>query len=99
MAGGGHMTLPLVSHQDIDRRVVQDVLRHRWLDATVKSLEHEEPDVAMSPSDAADVGRCRRMCRASGAHDPAAARSPDRRRRTDGGSCVMERHRDHPDRA
>jgi hypothetical protein len=60
MAGGDHTALVLVSHQDIDRREVQDVLCHRWPDVVVKSLEHEEPAVAMSPSDAADLGRCRR---------------------------------------
>ena len=30
------------------------------LNAVVKELEQEEPTVAMSPGDAADLGRCRR---------------------------------------
>jgi hypothetical protein len=60
MAGGDHMALVLVSHQDIDRREVQDVLRHRWPEVVVKSLEREEPAVAMSPDEAADLGQCRR---------------------------------------
>ena len=37
-----------------------DVPHRRWPDAIVKSLEREEPIVAMSPGDAADLGRCRR---------------------------------------
>jgi hypothetical protein len=60
MAGGDTRALVLVSHQDIDRREVQDVLRRRWPNAVVKELEQEAPTVAMSPADAADLGRCRR---------------------------------------
>jgi hypothetical protein len=60
MAGGDHTALVLVPHQDIERREVQDVLRRRWPDVVVKSLEQEEPTVAMSPDDAAALGRrCR----------------------------------------
>ena len=60
MTGGDHMALVLVSHQDIDRREIQDVLRRRWPNAVVKSLEQEQPAVAMTAEDAADLGRCRR---------------------------------------
>jgi hypothetical protein len=40
------------------RREVVDIMRPP--DIMVKSLEREEPAVAMSPADAADLGRCRR---------------------------------------
>jgi hypothetical protein len=60
MAGGDHMAWVLVSHQDIDRREIENVLRHRWPDLVMKSLENEEPGVAMLPGDAAALGRCRR---------------------------------------
>ena len=60
MAGGDGMALVLVSHEGIDRQEVQDVLRRRWPDVVVKELEQEEPTVAMSPDDAADLGQCRR---------------------------------------
>ena len=49
-----------VTHEGIDQREVQDVLCARWPDVVVKSLEREEPAVAMSPEDAADLGRCHR---------------------------------------
>lgn len=60
MAGGDHTALILVSHDGVDQREVMDVLHRRWPDAIVKSLECEEPTVAMLPGDAADLGRCRR---------------------------------------
>jgi hypothetical protein len=60
MAGGDGMALVLVSHEGIDRHEVEDALRRRWTDVVVKGLEQEEPDVAMLPGDAADLGRCRR---------------------------------------
>jgi hypothetical protein len=60
MIGGDHTALVLVTHEGIYRREVQDVLRPRWPEIVVKSLEHEEPAVAMSPDDAADLGQCRR---------------------------------------
>ena len=37
MAGGDGMALVLVSHDGVDRREVQDVLRRRWPDVVVKS--------------------------------------------------------------
>jgi hypothetical protein len=52
MAGGDHVALVLVSHQDIDRREVENVLRRLY-------PQHEEPTVAMLAGDAADLGRCR----------------------------------------
>ena len=45
--GGDHMALVTITHEGIDRREVQDVLRYRRPDAVVKSLEHEEPTVAV----------------------------------------------------
>ena len=60
MVGGDYMALVLVSHQDIDRQEVRDVLCHRWPDMVVKELGHEEPTVAMTAEDAADLGKCRR---------------------------------------
>ena len=50
----------MVSHEGIDRCEVEDVLHRRWPDVVVKELEQEEPAVAMSPGDAADLGRHRR---------------------------------------
>jgi hypothetical protein len=60
LIGGDYTALVLVTHEGIDRRDVEDGLRCRWPDMLVKNLEHEEPAVAMSPADAADLGRCRR---------------------------------------
>ena len=60
MAGGDGTALMLVAHDGVDRHEVEDALRRRWPDAVVKELEQEEPTVAMLPSDAADLGRCRR---------------------------------------
>jgi hypothetical protein len=60
LADGDRTALLLVAHQGIDRREVQDVLRHRWPAVVVKTLEHEAPTVTMSAIDAADLGRCRR---------------------------------------
>ena len=50
----------LVSHEGIDRSEVQDVLQRRWPDVLVKKLGPEEPNCAMLPADAAELGRCRR---------------------------------------
>jgi hypothetical protein len=58
MAGGDVHRVDAGVRHDIDRREVQDVLRRRWPDVVVKELEQEEPTVAMSPGDAADLGRC-----------------------------------------
>ena len=60
MAGGDHTALVMISHDGVDRPEVLDVLRPRWPDIVVKDLETEEPTVAMSAHDAADLGRCRR---------------------------------------
>jgi hypothetical protein len=51
--------LVMVTH-GVDRSEVMDVLRRRWPDLVLKSLEQEEPAVAMTAEDAADLGRCRR---------------------------------------
>jgi hypothetical protein len=60
MAGGDGTALVLVSHDGVDRREVLDVLRRRWPDVVVKTLEQEQPAVAMLPGDATNLGRCRR---------------------------------------
>ena len=56
MAGGDGMALVLIVHEGMDRREVQDVLCHRWPDV----VEQEEPTVAMTAEDAADLGQRRR---------------------------------------
>ena len=53
-------TLVLISHEGVDRHEVEDVLRRRWPEVVVKSLEQEEPTVAMSSRDATDIGQRRR---------------------------------------
>ena len=58
--GGDHTALVLISHQGVDRREVLDVLRRRWPDVVLKDLEQEEPAWAMTPDDAAELGRRRR---------------------------------------
>ena len=60
LVGGDGLALVLVSHDGVDRREVEDVLRRRWPDIALKELEQEQPAVAMSPADAAYLGRCRR---------------------------------------
>jgi hypothetical protein len=54
------MALMLVIHEGINRREVEDALHRRWPDLVLKSPEQEEPTVAMSPIDAADLRQCRR---------------------------------------
>jgi hypothetical protein len=56
MAGGDGTTLVMITHQKIDQREVEDVLRRRWPDVVPKDLAQEEPAVAMSPSDDSVVG-------------------------------------------
>jgi hypothetical protein len=60
MAGGDHTALVMITHEGIDRHEVEAVLRRRWRNAVVKEFEQETPTVAMSPADAADLGRCHR---------------------------------------
>ena len=60
MGGGGGTALVMITHEGIDQRGVLDALRRQWPDVALKELEQEEPVVAMSPGDAADLGRCRR---------------------------------------
>jgi hypothetical protein len=60
VAGGDHRAIVLVSHEGIDRREVQDVLGRRWPEVVVKTLEQEQPVVAMTAENAVDLGRCRR---------------------------------------
>jgi hypothetical protein len=60
LMGGNHRALVMISHQDIDRREVLEVLSRRWPDVVVKSLEHEEPVWTMTANDAAELGSRRR---------------------------------------
>jgi hypothetical protein len=60
MVGGDHTALVMITHEGIDRHEVDDVLRRRWPDVVVKTLEQEQPAVAMLPGEAADLGRHRR---------------------------------------
>jgi hypothetical protein len=60
MTGGDHRALILVSHQGVDRRELQDALRPRWPDITLKDSEDEEPSWEMTTDDAADLGMRRR---------------------------------------
>jgi hypothetical protein len=60
MAGGDHTALVLVSHDGVDRREIEDVLRRRWLDVALKELGQAQPTVAMTADDAACLGQCRR---------------------------------------
>jgi hypothetical protein len=60
MTGGDGTALVLISHQDLDRGEVLGVLRRRWPDLVMKSLEQEAPTVAMTAEDATDLGRHRR---------------------------------------
>ena len=60
MAGGDGTALVLIAHDGVDRRELLEALRRRRPDVVIKRLEQEEPTMAMSASDAADLGRCRR---------------------------------------
>ena len=60
LMGGDHMALVLISHQNIDRREMLNVLRRRWPDVVVKDLQQEEPAWVMTADDAADLGSRRR---------------------------------------
>ena len=108
MAGGDGMALVMVTHEGVDRREVEDVLRRRWPDVVVK-------ESGAGGAGRGDVGRrcCRSRtvpprCRAAADRGHAPARSADRRasHRADAGSCLrrcrpddgVRRHHDHPDR-
>jgi hypothetical protein len=58
MAGGDGTALVMITHQGIDRREVEDVLRRRWPDVVVKSLEQEVPTLKMLAGDAEVLSRC-----------------------------------------
>jgi hypothetical protein len=60
MMGGDRQALVIISHQGIDRREVQDVLRGRWPSVVLKEPEQEEPTWVMTAYDAADLGSRRR---------------------------------------
>jgi hypothetical protein len=57
MAGGDHTAMVMITHDGVDRSEVVDVLRRRWPDLVLKSLEHEAQAWAMTAEDAADLGR------------------------------------------
>ena len=50
----------MISHQDIDRREVLEMLRRRWPDVLIKGLEREELAWTMTPDEAAELGSHRR---------------------------------------
>jgi hypothetical protein len=60
MIGGDRRAMVMVSHEEIDRREVQNVLQRRWPDVLIKNRGQEEPAWRMLPDDAAELGRCRR---------------------------------------
>jgi hypothetical protein len=60
ITGGDRVALVMVTHDGVDRREVMDALRRRWPDVALKELEQEQPAVAMTTGDAADLGRCYR---------------------------------------
>jgi hypothetical protein len=57
MAGGDHTVMVMITHDGVDRHEVEAVLRRRWPEVVVKTLEQEQPTVAMTAEDAADLGR------------------------------------------
>jgi hypothetical protein len=63
MAGGDGTASVLITHEGVDRDEMLDVLRHRWPHAGVKELELEEPTLAMTAEDAADLGPVPPRCR------------------------------------
>lgn len=60
MVGGDGKALVMISHEGVDRRELQDVLRPRWPDMTLKDLGDEEPTWEMTAKHAADLGSRRR---------------------------------------
>jgi hypothetical protein len=60
MVGGDHTAMVMITHENVDRGEVVDVLRRRWPEVVVKELEQEQPAVAMTADVAADLGRHRR---------------------------------------
>jgi hypothetical protein len=60
LASGDGTALVLISHDGVSRGEVLDVLRRRWPEVAVKTLEQEAPTVAMSAECAADLGHCHR---------------------------------------
>jgi hypothetical protein len=60
MAGGDGTVLVMIAHDGVNRHEVEDVLLGRWPEVVlVKELEQEQPAVAMSPGNAANLGPCR----------------------------------------
>jgi hypothetical protein len=97
MAGGDGTALVLVTHDGVDQREVEDVLRRRWPDVVVKALEQEQPAVTMLANDAACLGRCRR-----GVEPLRIVIMPQQDHQTIISPIIIQcarRHYDHPDRA
>jgi hypothetical protein len=59
MSGGDGTALVMITHDGVDQREVVDVPRRRWPEVVVKTLEQEQPAVAMTAEDAAALGWCR----------------------------------------
>jgi hypothetical protein len=56
MAGGDGTVLVMIAHDGVNRHEVEDVLLGRWPEVVlVKELEQEQPAVAMSPGNAANL--------------------------------------------
>jgi len=60
MVGGDAIALALITHEGVDRLEVLSVLRRRWPEVRVKTVEQKEPTWVMTAEDAAGLGRCRR---------------------------------------
>ena len=60
MIGGDRTAMVMIPHQGVARRELQDVLCRRWPEVALKDSGQEEPMWAMTPDDAADLGRRRR---------------------------------------
>jgi hypothetical protein len=58
--GGDHRALVMISHQDIDRREVLEILSRRWPNVVMKDLQQEGPTWEMTAADAAELGSRRR---------------------------------------
>ena len=51
LVGGDGLSMLLISYDGMDRQEVLDVLRRRWPQVVVKSLEQEAPTMAMRDAD------------------------------------------------
>ena len=60
IVGGDGTAFLLVEHEGVDRREISAVLRRRWPEGVLKSLDNEAPTPTMMTDDAADLARSRR---------------------------------------